>query len=110
MALPAGKLRHRVTIEERSRAELSPVGQSKPVWQDREERWARVEALSGREFFAARQANQTVSTRVLLRLPCDLSPKRNRIRFGGRHLNIEEVRLDVIGEVVEVFASEAVMV
>lgn len=110
MPLAAGRLIHRVTIEAKSSAGRSVVGQPVPAWTDIETRWARVEDLSQRQVFAAQAAGSRARTMVTLRAPVTLTVMGHRLRFESRgetrYLNPEDIRRDVDGEYVEVMCSE----
>ena len=67
MALAAGKLRHRVTIQRQAQSRDAASGDVKVSWSDVATVWAAVEPLSVREFIAA-QANQSqITARITIR-------------------------------------------
>lgn len=83
-------LRHRVTIQRAKEAQNS-FGEPVLEWQDVGKVWARVEDLSGREYFAARQvAVAEVTTRVTIRWRDDVKPSM-RILAGSRVLDVRSV-------------------
>lgn len=87
--LKAGELRHRITIQTLSATKDEcghPVG-----WDDVATVWAKVEDLSGREYFIAKQATATqVSTRITIRYRTDIKPEM-RIVDGSRIFDIEAI-------------------
>lgn len=84
-----GDLRHRVIIEQPVR-ERRPDGSYSESWETRVAAWARVEPLTGREFWAAAEVNSQVTHRVTMRYRPGLTT-RNRLRFRERTLNIASV-------------------
>lgn len=62
----AGRLRHRVTIQERT-GDANAYNEPADTWTDVVTLSAGVEPISGREFFASQQVHGTVSHRITLR-------------------------------------------
>lgn len=96
MAIRAGKLRHRVQVEEPREPEVvEPLGDPRERWRVVGRRWAAIEpvAAAGREYplAAAIQADATV--RVTLRYFPGLTP-RHRLTLGGRVFEVKGVELD----------------
>jgi SPP1 family predicted phage head-tail adaptor len=60
-----GRLRHRLVLQ--SMQDLDVDGEVVPSWTDLAEVWGSVEAMSGREYFAAQQVNSDVTTRIVVR-------------------------------------------
>lgn len=88
----AGKLRHRVAVEERVDVQ-DDTGGVVSQWRTRAVVWASVEPLSGREQLTAAQPLAINSTRIRLRwVPriADLDPKW-RLRFGSTLYNLISV-------------------
>lgn len=85
MALSAGKLRHRITIQRRVETR-APNGDVKVSWVDHAEVWAAVEPLSVQAFIAARSAQSQVTARITVRRRDDLDPTM-RILHRGRIYN-----------------------
>ena len=85
----AGKLRHRITIEERLETQEAT---GEPVWEwvPFADVWASIEPISGREFFAAQQVQSTVSTRIRIRHLEGVTQKM-RVNYNGRYYAIEAV-------------------
>ena len=70
----AGRLRHRVVIEKNAPT-ADGSGALVDAWTTFATRWASVEPLSGREFFASRQIEAEVTTRIRLRHLAGVTPK-----------------------------------
>ena len=67
-----GELTERVTLQSRSVAK-DAYGQDTITWTDVATVWARVRAVSGREFFAAAQVQQEQSVKVVIRRRADVA-------------------------------------
>lgn len=67
MSLSAGKLRHRVTIQEPVNVQDSTDGSMVKTWRDVATVWAAIEPLSAREFIAAMKEDSKVSARITIR-------------------------------------------
>lgn len=87
MPLSAGRLRHRIDIEQQEQVQDPDTGQLVvswvPVWQNVP---AAVEPLSVREFIAAKGVQSEVSVRVVIRHRDGLNASM-RIRHKGQILN-----------------------
>ena len=89
-AVRAGDLRHRVTIQQLVVGQ-DDYGQPLNTWKDAATVWAKVEDLTGREYFAAQQVpTAEVSTRVTIRWRADIEPAM-RVVHGARVLDIKAV-------------------
>ncbi|MGI5892088.1 MAG: phage head closure protein [Bacillota bacterium] len=77
-----GDLRHRVTLQQKTVIE-DDLKQHTENWTDIATVWARIEPLSGREYFAARQENTEVTTRITIRYLPGITTD-SRVVFGGR--------------------------
>lgn len=75
-----GPLRHRVILQEMT-ATQDATGAQVETWADDATLWAEVRDLSGREYFAAEQAQSEVTAQVLLRYRSDIQPHTHRIKF-----------------------------
>jgi len=85
MTLAAGRLRHRVVIQERvltQDADLEPIY----AWADVATVWAAIEPLSVREFIAARAQQSEVSARITIRYRAGLNGQM-RILHNGKVYN-----------------------
>jgi SPP1 family predicted phage head-tail adaptor len=87
--MQAGKLRHRITIQEPVTAR-NGYGEAITTWTAVATVWASVEPLSGREFFAAEHVQSEVTHRVRMRWQSGITPDM-RVLFGGRVLKVEAV-------------------
>ena len=106
MALSAGKLRHRVSIEQRVTA-VNSYGESETVWVEWADVWAAIEPLSGKEYLAAQQVQSSVSCRITLRRIAGLLPSM-RIVHGNTVYNIAAILPDKDSglEYASIMASE----
>lgn len=86
MALSAGKLRHRVTIQRRVDGRDSSTGDVKVSWVSHAEVWAAVEPVSVREFIAGQSQQSQVTARITVRYRDDLDATM-RILHRGRIYN-----------------------
>lgn len=87
--LPAGILRHRVTIEAATDARNS-LGESTSTWSTYATRWASIEAVSYSEQQQQGQTSGTVSHAVRMRYVDGLTGKM-RLRWGSRLLYISSL-------------------
>jgi len=105
-----GKLRHRVTVERAKKVKDPEWGDAKDVWSSLFTTWAAVEPITGKESYLPTQTVATVSHRVTMRWPQDVTVKpTDRIFFNGRIFNIEAV-LDIEerGRELQIICSERV--
>jgi len=84
-----GELRHRVTLRKKEITE-DALKQQSEVWTDIATVWARIEPLSGREYFAARQENADVSVKVVIRYLPGITAE-TRVVFDGRVFDVLSV-------------------
>jgi SPP1 family predicted phage head-tail adaptor len=87
--MQAGKLRHRVTIQQATETR-NTLGEAIKTWSTVATVYASVEPIRGREFFAAEQVQSEISHRVRMRYRSGLAP-RMRLLYGSRMLQIEAV-------------------
>lgn len=87
--MPAGKLRQRVIIQERTECDEDGAGEA--TYRDIAEVWASVEPLSGRELFYAQQVQSHTTHRVRIRHIEGLT-SAHRFLLGDRKFNIDAVR------------------
>lgn len=71
MTLAAGRLRHRVQIQQQTTM-LTSFGEQETVWTMVAEVWAAIEPVSAREFVAASQLQSQVSARIVIRYRDDV--------------------------------------
>lgn len=87
----AGALRHRVVVL-RPTTTKDARGGEVVTWSDETERWANVEPLAGREYFASQQMQGELTHRVTMRYDPDLPLRPKwRLQFKGRILDIETI-------------------
>lgn len=105
--MEAGKLRHRVTIQKRSRAQ-DPSGEESDVFTAIAEVWASVEPLTGREQFTAQQILSEVTHRIRMRyIPGITVSARDRIVYGTRLFDIQfPANLEERNKELEITAKE----
>ena len=103
----AGTLRHRVTIQ---RYELVVDDYGAPLhresWKDVATVWASVEAVSGRDFFAARQEQSEVTQRIRIRYRPDVTADM-RVIHNGKVFNIVAPLPDNRGRELVLMCREA---
>lgn len=91
--MQAGKLRHRIIIQEPVNSQDSETGALATAWQDIATIWADVYPLSAREFAAAQAEQGEITTRITIRFRKNIS-RKNRIMYDGKIFNIEGVLPD----------------
>lgn len=72
MALAAGRLRHRITIQQPENVQDS-AGYMQTMWTDVAEVWAAVEPASVREFIASQQMQSEIVARITIRYRAGLT-------------------------------------
>ena len=92
MPIEAGRLRHRVTLEEFVEIRNS-AGERESIWQFVAYLWAAIEPSSAREFVAAQQMQSKVSARITIRYRSGVNAGM-RILHRGTVYNIEGVLAD----------------
>ncbi|SXF83116.1 phage head closure protein [Klebsiella variicola] len=91
--MQAGKLRHRVTLQEPVKEQNPTTGAVINTWRDVATIWAEVSPLSAREFIAAQASQGEVTTRITIRYRAGVT-RKHRILFRGGVYNIEGVLPD----------------
>ena len=86
--MQAGKLRHRIEIQQRADVQDATTGEVVPKWSNFADVWASVEPLSAREFVAAQEMQSKVMARITIRYREGLDPSM-RILHRGTVYNIE---------------------
>jgi SPP1 family predicted phage head-tail adaptor len=86
MALDAGKLRERITIQQATERRNS-LGETTLEWATFAERWASVEGVTAREALGAGQLEVSITHRVRLRYVTGLT-QQMRLQWRGRTLEI----------------------
>ena len=90
--IPAGQLRHRVTLQKRQ-AIVSPYGERTTSWADVATCWADFHPLSVREFLSQSGTQSQVTARVVIRYRDDVDPTM-RLAYRGKVYNIAGVLPD----------------
>jgi SPP1 family predicted phage head-tail adaptor len=85
----ACKLRHSVTIQERTETQNS-TGEVTWSWTDFKTVRAAIEPLRGQEFFAAQQVQSSTNTRIRIRYIAGVVPKM-RVVHGTDYYEIEGI-------------------
>lgn len=95
MPLEAGKLRHRIVIQQPVETQDAGTGAINVTWADLATVWAAIEPLSAREFVASQAEASQVSSRVVIRYRDDVTAKM-RIHYVAKdiYFNIEGVLSD----------------
>jgi len=89
----AGRLRHRVKIQQPTTAQDPNTGEQVPGWSDVATVWASVDPFSVREFVDAGAEQSSVSSRVLMRYRSDVTAAM-RLSWRGKVYNIHGVLPD----------------
>lgn len=87
----SGRLRDKITIQQKTTNEDPATGQPLDVWADVGTAWARVEDLSGRDFYQAASEQSQVVTPIEMRLRPGVKPQM-RIVCGDRTFQIESIQ------------------
>jgi SPP1 family predicted phage head-tail adaptor len=90
--IAAGRLRHRVTIEQQVNV-VNSFGEHSKEWEPFAQVWAAVEPLSARELLAAQQVQSQVVARVIMRYNAAVTASM-RIVYRGVVYNIAGVQRD----------------
>lgn len=85
----AGRLRHRLTIQQRNETQ-GATGEVVLTWTTYATVWGAVEPVSGRELLAGDRVAAEASVRVLVRYLSGVTT-RHRVLFGSRLLEIVAV-------------------
>lgn len=103
MTLSAGRLRHRITLQEKSPlldsngdlVQDMETGAISYVWQEVAQLWAAIEPLSGREFIQSQATQSKVSGRIVIRHYHYIhAGMRIYHAYNGKIFNIEAILAD----------------
>lgn len=86
----AGKLRHRITINQPSLGTATAYGNAPVAWALVGKFWASIEPIGGREFEVAKSYAATVSHKISMRYAPGILPTC-QIVFGTRTFNINGI-------------------
>lgn len=89
LSLPAGRLRHRIEIQNYEMTQ-DDWGQPIYTWTHWADVWASVEPLQGREFLAAMALQSQTTVRIRMRYRPGVTSQM-RVLWGGRIYGIESV-------------------
>jgi len=90
--MDAGKLRHRVTLQDRQ--ELQDTnGDISAEWVSIGDRWAAIESLSAREFLESQALQSRVTVRITMRYNAGLTASM-RILHAGKIYNPQGILTD----------------
>jgi len=106
MALDAGTLRERVTVQQATETR-NRLGESVLEWATFTEVWANVQGVSAREFLLAGQQQIELSHRVKMRYLTGLTSKM-RLSWRGRTLEIISILEHENRSIHELICQEAV--
>ena len=95
MAQAAGKLRHRVELQEQQIAQDPNTGEMLSTWVTIACPWAEIVPLSAREFIAASAEQSEVRARIVIRYRQDVNASM-RIVYRGLAYNILGVLADPV--------------
>lgn len=86
-----GRLRNKITLQERTASEDPATGQPLDIWIDVGTAWARVEDLSGRDFYEAASEQSQVITPIEMRFRPGVKPEM-RVVCGDRTFQIDSIQ------------------
>ncbi|SRR5258708_1865817 len=89
--LQAGKLDRFITIQQATSSRDATYGSETKAWATLAQVWARVEDVSGREFFAAKQRGGDTMVKVIIRHRSDVTRLMRLVLDDGRTLEIDTV-------------------
>ena len=93
--MQAGKLRHRVEIQDYTETQDTTTGAMTKTWVTVAEVWASIEPLSAKEFMAAQSEQSKIVLRVTIRYRDDIQPNMRLYHAAtGRTLEIRGVLPD----------------
>lgn len=101
---PAGRLKHRVTLQSKGTPTRDAMGGEVITWTDVATVWAEVRALSGRALIAAQQAQNEVTTAITMRMRSDIQPDW-RILHGTDIYTIHAIITDIEGVMLTIQAA-----
>ena len=93
MAIDAGRLRHRVSLQRNDFTQDPVTGAIKDGWTEYAKAWASVEPLSARDLIAAQGVQSKVTARMVIRYRADIDPA-HRIVHRGTVYRVEGILPD----------------
>jgi len=98
----AGRLKHRVTIQQSALAAADTYGDQAETWSDVTTVWAEVRTLDAVESWKAKQSQPEATVQVVMRYTADMNSAA-RLLFGTRYLyplsvveNIDKTELRIL--------------
>jgi len=102
-----GELRHKICIEEKVILRDS-YGAEQVTWTPFLYAWAKIEPLTGREYFASKQTQASTSHKITMRYQAGIHPY-HRISWADRVFNIDAIlNEDERNISLIIFATEAI--
>lgn len=99
------ELQKRITFQKPLKTDDGNFG-SIITWQDVATVWAKIEPLSGREFFESQQIQKEITHKITIRSRKDIN-ETMRIKYEERYFNIEAILdLEEKGKIMEIMATE----
>ena len=89
--LQSGKLDRYITIQQFSSSRDATYGSEVKTWTTVAQVWARIEDVSGREFFAAKQRGGDTMVKVIIRHRSDVTRLMRLLLDDGRVIEIDTV-------------------
>ncbi|KPJ82789.1 MAG: hypothetical protein AMS17_18665 [Spirochaetes bacterium DG_61] len=86
----AGKLRHKIIIQDYTESQDRSYGEVTKPWSDYETVWASIEPIRGREFWESQQINAEVTAKITIRHLYGINTKM-RVKYGSRIFKIISV-------------------
>jgi len=94
LTISAGKLRHRITMEQLTQSADSQTNEPVETWTPRETVWASIEPVSGNERYSSMQIQSDITHMVTIRAISGLTGQW-RVRHEGRVFHIAEPPINV---------------
>lgn len=89
MSMKAGRLRHRISIQQKGESQDLSTGEMLvDSWVDFAKVWAAIEPLSARDVLAAQAVQSAATTRFVIRYRVGIDPTMRIVHRGGTY-NIE---------------------
>jgi SPP1 family predicted phage head-tail adaptor len=94
-AIAAGKLPHRVTVQQLTQTTKATTGDQTETWTPRETVWAAIEPVAGNERFASAQIQGDVTHMITIRPIADIKSSW-RLTHEGRTFHITQPPIDIM--------------
>lgn len=94
-ALEAGKLRHRLVLQQPVETQDSTSGATVVTWQDVATIWGSIEPSSAREFVAAQAEANKITAKIIIRYRADITARMRLLHVAtGLYYNVEGILSD----------------